>query len=358
VTDTAKRIPLSATVLAVLLSSVVGTPASGEMVAENVLDFARMSSEQREALMRGEILVVTTGDEATADVTPSNLYSGLVMWVPQPLVQAVRALTTPPRQRDGMEQIFEIPESGAVPEIPLDAEHAEEIERILSFSDGRKVNLGAAELASLKSLAISPPLAPEELSRFSGAYGRLLEQRFASYRRDGLSGIAPYTRGDGKAQAVGDELRLATERAVASFASFFPDFCAELRRYPQTGRIPHRYLLVHDTWDDRPQYVLVHRMADVDPTRALLLHREFFVSQGYDALQLLFLMVPHLGGTLVALSTDVFTDRVAGFGSGLLHRVGRKHVRKAARMRLEKVRMAIEDIGEIPEVFSTARNLR
>lgn len=343
---------------------VSGSPASADassatrdMTAEMVLDFARMSSAQRGALARGEIVVVMTGDSATVDVTPSNLYSGLAMWVPQPLGLAVSAVDDPaPRASEAQATAVEIPASAAIPRLDWNSDHREEIERILAFTEGRSVNLGESERARLQSLRITPPLQREDISRFGEAYRASLQQRFVAYRENGLRGIEGYIRGEGVTKDIGDDLRRATERAVQHIAKFFPDFCAQIERFPETGSMPHRYLLVRDTWEGRPQWVLVHRIADVSRDRALFLHREFFVSQGYDALQVLILLVPYEQGTLIALSTDVFTDEVAGFASGLLHRVGRNRVRKSAMMRLEQLRMAIAERAAAGE--AAARSTR
>ena len=67
-------------------------------------------------------------------------------------------------------------------------------------------------------------------------------------------------------------------------------------------------------------------MVDITADHAMFVQREYFVSHGYDAMQVFILLVPYRDGTLIALSTDVVTDQIAGFGTGLLHRVGRKRV--------------------------------
>jgi hypothetical protein len=61
--------------------------------------------------------------------------------------------------------------------------------------------------------------------------------------------------------------------------------------------------------------------------------REFYVSQGYNAMQALGAILPVEGGTMVFYRCHTFTDRVGGFGTASKRSIGRKIMAK----QLEKI---------------------
>ena len=343
-------LPARALVRCVLIvASIWGGAHAGDMTAEDLLELNELSPEQRQALMKGEIVTIGEGqDEATS----SLLSTGLTMWVDEPVTTAIEALV-PHHQDEGGERVLTIPESGMLPEFNLSPEMASEVERILMFAKGRDINLSAAELQAVQKLELSAPVGAAEAARFVSVFRTLMQERLNSYRQQGVDGIAPYVRGDDKQQLVGDSLAAVTGRTVETLRQFFPEFCAALEGFPDKDSANHQFLLIQDTWDDRPQVILGHRLLEVTSEHALFMHREFFVSQGYDAMQFIVIMVPYQHGTLIALSTDVVTDAVAGFGSPVLHFVGRRKVKSAAEKRLHKIRQAIQAVAAASTAATT-----
>ena len=314
---------------------------SEELTADKLLNFVHMTPQHREALMKGEILAVSTGDEASEDVTKSDLYSGLVTWAQEPFQKAVGTIKSP-SFKVGDKKIWQLPESGHFPDIPSGPGDKEEAERILRFSKGDTVNLSTAEVDTLQGLGLSLPLNTKQLARFFKAYREVLEKRFSTYRQKGIAGIAPYTRGKGKSHDAGEHVQAVTDMTLKTLGPYAPEFFKDMHKYPNTNDRSQQYLLFRDTWEGRPQYILVHRMAEVAETSAFFMHREYYVSHSYDALQATILCVPYKGGTLIAMATDVLTDKVAGFGSSIAHKIGRKQVRAKAEIRLKEIKKMIK----------------
>jgi hypothetical protein len=341
VNNTAIKIVSSVLCLSVLFS-ISSVALAEELTADKMLDFARMTSKHKEALFNGEILVVDTGTDATADLTSSDLYSGLVIFVQESFKTVMEAIQEASHKSSEEKIIWELTPADSFPNIDFKVEDSKEVERMLRFSKGRDVNLSSGEVDILKNLGISLPLDATELTEFSKAYQSILERRFQSYTQKGLDGIAPYTRGKGKSESVSDDLRAVTNMLGTTIERFVPDFYKDIHQYPKVTDRPQQYLLVREAFENRPLYVLVHRMADITNSYAFILNREYFVGHSYDAMQVTFLCVPYHKGTLIGLSTDVITDKVAGIGMKTRHKVGRKKIRSIAERRLLDVKKSIE----------------
>ena len=98
------------------------------------------------------------------------------------------------------------------------------------------------------------------------------------------------------------------------------------------------FLLALKPIDDRPIYSLIHRFGRLTDNVVAAVHREYFVGGGYSAMQIVLIGVPYRGGTLVILGADTFTEKVAGFASGMKHKVGRNVSSELMTGMLEDVR--------------------
>jgi hypothetical protein len=280
-------------------------------------------------MLKGEIVPFSA-----ADLTDSNLFVGLTSYFSAPLEVVVGALEEASNAAAGdpgvPATIVTLDPNGSFPETEFGAEHRNEAAAILAFSGGSEFNLSAAEIAQLDALRIEAPLDEHELKTFSGAYGLLLKGRFDDYRRGGLGGIAAYERGQGKSYDPAAHLSVVTQETGAFLARYMPQLEKELASYPKVPAREERFLLINKPRGERMVYVLVHRLAERDAGYAVIVHREYYVGHSYDASQVVILCLEHEQGTVVAVSTDVITHEVAGFGSSIKHRVGRAMAKQAA----------------------------
>jgi hypothetical protein len=63
----------------------------------------------------------------------------------------------------------------------------------------------------------------------------------------------------------------------------------------------------------------------------LIAERQFYISNTLDAIQTQILCTPYKNGTLVTLSSQSYTDKVAGFGRSVAIKIGRHMMEKQIR---------------------------
>ncbi len=95
--------------------------------------------------------------------------------------------------------------------------------------------------------------------------------------------------------------------------------------------VEHDFFLEKKLVQDRPSFVLIHRMLEIAQNHALVVAREFYVGHTYESMQVAVVILPYKDGTLVTMGTDTFTDRVTGFASGIAKPIGRRKVAEAVK---------------------------
>jgi len=193
-----------------------------------------------------------------------------------------------------------------------------ELERLARAEAGGDLNLSTDEIAALRAAA---PQGPEALG---DTYRGLLAARVEAYRKSGLAGIAPYARAGGASTSPADALRsaLGAETALQKFA---PAFHAALASYPEhvpSGFDDRFYWALIDV-QGRPAVVLIHRLVSTRGDVIGISERQFYVSQGYNALQVLVGLFPAQDGTAVIYTNRTSSDQVARFGR-MAQSIGRR----------------------------------
>jgi hypothetical protein len=92
--------------------------------------------------------------------------------------------------------------------------------------------------------------------------------------------------------------------------------------------------------DDRPVYVLTHRMLQQQPDMLVLLSRDFYVSHSFNASQAAAGALPVEDGVMVFYGNRTSSDQVAGFMSGMRHEIGRGMMRDSLVEAMEEIRAA------------------
>ena len=328
-------------VLLLGMCSIAAQAPADELTADMLLDLLKVSSSEREAMVRGEIVVLDSGDELTDDLTKSDLFSGLAVHSNRPFdTVADRLSDATSAAMKGL--VVEIPDEGPFPVVEFQVADRKEIGRILDFSSGNEVNLGQTEVELLRAAGIPKALDEAGVARFNEVYRKILEGRHESYRRKGLAGIEPYTRGKKKTQSPGEHLRVVTDGFHVWMKPHLGDFYDDLMAYPKSNDHPQQHVVIRKEAAERPAYALAHRIATTTDRYTVVVHREYFVSHTYDALQIAIVCLPYHDGTLIVLATDAFTDKVAGFGSSLAHPIGRGRVRAVAEPILLEIKRQLD----------------
>jgi hypothetical protein len=142
----------------------------------------------------------------------------------------------------------------------------------------------------------------------------MLEGRLEAYRKNGLK----------SAGSPGELLILAINETRA--LDRFPGYAKALLSFPAdpwTG-MEHRLFSYAQDVEGQRTFILSHRSAVRGDHDALITEQRYYVSQAYECRFTVSDCYEARGGTLMFFVTRIFTDRVAGVGSGLKHAVGRR----------------------------------
>ena len=309
-----------AAVLAVV--AVVGpSGASAASKAEDVLAELPFTAAERQRIMAGE-LVTTTSREQTSDRELAVTMAFVIHEPPSGLVaefeRAVGYASDPSVTAFG-----ELHGDGSLDDLNalrLTPDGDAEARRFVGATGSTDINRSSEEIAAFHALHDKPRAAVEdELKQ------RLLA-RYRAYRSQGLAGIAPYDRGDGKQANPADELRKET-KASPVFAKEAPEVVAALLDYPrsQPAGVTSRFFWVNFALDDRPTICLTHRLiaARADGTYVLV-DRHYYVSRSHHDVQAVAGIFPVAQGALVLYANRTTTDQLGGFGASAKQAVGRK----------------------------------
>lgn len=206
-----------------------------------------------------------------------------------------------------------------------------ELERLGQAAPGGDLNLSAEEIAALRKAA------PNGAEAVGDAFRVLLAARVEAYRKSGLAGIAPYARSGGTTSA-GDALRSALDAAVI-LKRFAPDLHAALASYPKgvPAGFDDRFFWALLDVQGRPAVVLIHRLVGPEGEALLITERQFYASQGFNALQIVVGLFPVTEGTAVIYTNRTSSDQAARFGR-MAQSMGRRVL-----------------VGEVTRFFEAAR---
>ena len=176
------------------------------------------------------------------------------------------------------------------------------------------------------------------------AYRRVLADRFAAYRDNGLDGIANYVH-DRKRLEPSQQLRAVEATAEDVLTTFFPDFWTALTTFPagQSPDVSSQFFWVKRAVEGRPAFILIHQMTQAADDFLLLSQRQFYVGHTYESLQVLSLALPTDDGTIVFSLNSVATDQITGFFSGLAQSIGQTRTRDSMVSHFENVRQTLEN---------------
>lgn len=326
------------------LSILAFAPAASsaqKTTANALFKLALLSDEDIADIKAGKIVAADTA--VKLELKDSNLLAIVFVWVKAPLEKTARTLehifNTATKQPPAFSAVLK--EGEPFPAISFAPGEANEAGRLLKFKGGGRFNLSASEIQKLKSVAKSTKddAAVRAASEFMTA---VLDARFRSYVERGLDGIEDYQRKKGKVTSPAEELRLLDKESKA-LEPYFPKLYQAIIGFPKKDPdLQYSYQVVKKTLNKRPTFILLQRITDARPEYVAVRQTEFYASHTYNSLAAGVLMVPYEGRTLVLMSTDAFTDKVAGAKSGIAKPVGRKHIRAAVLPLMESLKASAE----------------
>jgi hypothetical protein len=321
--------------------------AAETALAEEALERLQVSAEQRQRLLRGEVISYPVSAYGERE-----LAVGLAVLVMAPLGRLAEYLAAGDLlahdatiSAHGLMPDPTTP--GALPAVRFTASERDEADSLLEAAPGTKFNLSSAEIQTFRSLRALPAASD---SVVSDEYRRLLRDRWQAYQRAGLAAIPPYARGGGTVTDPAAELRRAVSDAepVARYGTQLRD---ALARYPaaQPPQAINRFYWIKRRVQRRPDLSLLHQMVMADPDVVVHVERYFYVGHSYNAAQIITGAVAYQEGAMVFATSRFSTDEVLGLGNQLKRSVGRSQLRDEMRKRLEGVRLSLRAVSPSPQ---------
>ncbi len=212
----------------------------------------------------------------------------------------------------------------------------------LSAEPGNDFNFHTDDYAKLKAAKKKVKDDKDAPAVAAQVLAEILNKRFQAYRQAGIGAVAPYDRGDGRFSEPGDEL-LNSMLASPVLQNAAPDAFVAFRDFPggpQDG-IVHEFFWSQQKVEDKPAFILSHRMTYPMKNGVIYLDRQYFVSRTYNS------MLTGTGcgqlaeGTLIYYVNRTSTDQVAGFMQETKHNIGRKQMREELIKMFEEIKKKV-----------------
>lgn len=214
--------------------------------------------------------------------------------------------------------------------------------RYLNAKPSKDLNLNRDEIAFFNTIKITHD--QSAVTSVTGAVKAQLLARFQAYHQSGLSGISSYERNQQNISA-GLYLKNATE-AYSVLQTVLPDFYKVLLNYPKDkpDGLEEEFLWSKYKVEQEPAFVLSHHMWIANSDVFVNVHRQFYVSSGYNAGQSISALIPvdKGSGTIVFYVNNVFSDNLSGFGSSVKKSIGSEIMIAQLEELFRKARIKVE----------------
>ncbi|MBL1265221.1 hypothetical protein [Candidatus Methylomicrobium oryzae] len=334
---TAAKVFLQRLTLALGMAAVIPVHSANLPDAQELMQLLGIGQNALAELEQGK-----TVSFDVAEGKENELAAGVVMYLPaspSKIIQLINKKGLASVDSDLLAQ-GAIPISAAVDNFKGFGFKAEsgEAKDFLQAEPGSEFNLSFQEFESLRNADSTQPDAASQ------SYRKMLFDRWQSYRKNGLKGIASYDRGNGTEADPGGELKAATQDSKV-LARYFPELYKAWLDYP--AALPkgadEQFFWLNRKVEGRPTAILGHRIIfDAAAAGTLILARQFYVGHSYNSNQLNIGCLPYRAGSLVFYANRNFTDQVAGLGSSLKHSIGREQMKGEIIKRLTNLRKAIK----------------
>jgi hypothetical protein len=325
-----------------LLLSSATTFAASVPTVEDVIASLGLKQDQVANLERGEIVALEIGE-----ATEKELAMGLGIYLPSPPAKLVAyfksgALASIDPDTVAQGDVYSKSDADAFKRFDFKFKQSDEAKGLLNAAANDRFNLSTDEIQSFaplkKNLAAADNTAL--IAGVTQHYREILLQRWQTYRKGGLSGIAPYAR-HGPEASPAKELRTATISSKL-LSRYYPDLYQAWLNYPATlpAGAEEQFYWLNRKVEDRPTAILGHRVLQTSDAGSVILARQFFVGHSYNSSHLIVGCLPYRNGSVVFYAHRTSTDQVAGMGSSLKHSIGREQMKDQMVKNLERLRTA------------------
>ena len=186
----------------------------------------------------------------------------------------------------------------------------EEIQKLFSYDKGEEFNFSDVEISALENVTKSKELTSQNAGAF---FQELLKVRTQKYLAEGVSGISTYEHSDEDTSVQNDIKTSSLHFHVMQ--KHFPKLYKDYLNYPdvKSDVYEQKFYWLKDKIEDRVTFTLKHQMVEEKNNFFIILERQFYISNGLDTLQTQILCMPYKKGTFIALSSQSFTPKVAGW---------------------------------------------
>ena len=319
--------------------------ADGSFTVDRVVEDLNLPADTAERIRSGEMV-----HSDPMESSEREMAVGLTFLVQLPLAEVLKAF----RATVDLKADPQLSASGPIrgpgtladfASLVLEPDGLAEAKRYLAARAGDTLNLSAGEIQAFNALDANDR---DPKRRVEDQLKRLLLGRYQAYLANGLDGIAPYARRDGR-RDPSEELRRAT-LASRLLRLHAPALQQVLLSYPAVkpaGLEEHFYWLCYNH-DGRPNYTLRHRMDLAVGEVFATADREFYVSHGYNTSQAFAGFIPVPEGTMVVYQSRVSTDQVAGFASSMKKGIGRSVMAKQLTDIFQRSRDSFQQRRSVP----------
>ena len=315
---------VAATVL--LLSAQCFAAVDTDAVIDAIAQIAGIDmAAQHDKLLAGEL--VTVASDGRFEVEKEEIAAAQIMYLPVKVADVAAML----RENRFHSQATRFQELRTADDqviiVSLDDKAAKKLKKA---DPGDDVNFSAAEF-KLIAAGADP----------TATLNAILTARYKAYRLSGLQGIAQYQR---KKESINvAEFLEESIKEGKVLPKYFPEFYAAILDFPNEGQsLQHRLFAVANYVEGEPQYLLTHWIIESADTHVLVLQRHFYVNHTYDTLQIMLMCLQYGDGVLVAMLNETFTEKVAGFASGMAHNIGRGRLADAIEESFGLIKTAVQ----------------
>jgi hypothetical protein len=275
-----------------------------------------------------QITQVEAGNFVTGTIQPSSdreiaaTFAFLVKESPKALVEHLRSglLDEVDSNTLAFEMMPGAPSLAHFKKLTLAPDAPKRAKAYTTAKPGGALNLSSAEIATFTQLGSSA--APADVEE---AVRSALLARLEAYRTKGLAGIAPYAMPGGKQRSPDEELRAATQ-ATKKLEKFAPAAFKLLLDYPASKPpgTEESFRWSHFMAQGAPTIALAHGLYVPDGDGWVVVQRQYYVSNGYNAEQAIGALLPMKTGTLAIYSNRTSTEQVTGIGGSAKRSIGSK----------------------------------
>ena len=322
-------------VLVVFLVSIVFGANEHDIAVHKMLESSGLSINYK-AIESGETVVIAREDEEKTD---SSIALSMVLYVKAPYKEVLQTIKKGEGRLSGYKDAKRIcikdiknPQHYFSNVVFTDGE-MDEVEKLFDYDGDNTFNLSEDEIKKLKTLIKKSHKSKREVA--SLFYQEILKDRFEAYLKNGIDGIAAYEHCS-KDDTVEDGFKKSSF-GMKVFRKKFPQMYKDYMNYPKSRvkDIKERFFIIKDKIDGRVAFILKHQMLKKRENLILIAERQFYISNTLDAIQTQILCTPYKNGTLVTLSSQSYTDKVAGFGRGVAIKIGRHMMEKQIRPKFD-----------------------